>query len=138
MKRLTIKKENFCQFYIQKGGAGHGPEAYMLAYDVRPGTKRMSVRAAASKLLAEPLVQHRLEELREKIRKRHEMKIDDIMAELDENRDLALREKQASAATQATMGKAKVAGFLIDKMQVDVTLRGLKERMRQRKSKGTT
>lgn len=133
MKKLTIKAEAFCQMYVQKGS---GPVAYELAYTVRPGTKRMSVRAAASKMLKEPLIQHRIEQLREKVRKRHELKIDDIMAELDENRDLALKEKQASAATQATMGKAKVAGFLIDKMQVDVTLRGLAERMRARKSKG--
>lgn len=138
MRKLTLKQENFCQAYIRKGGTGQGAEAYLLAYDVKPGTKRMSVRAAASKLLAEPRIKNRIEELREKIRKRHNLQVDDIMAELDENRDLALREKQASAATQATMGKAKVAGFLIDKMQVDVTLRGLKERMRQRKSKGTT
>jgi phage terminase small subunit len=135
MKKLTIKQENFCQVYVQKAS---GFEAYRLAYDVQPGTKAVTVRVSASKLLKEPHIQHRIEQLREKVRKRHQLKIDDIMAELDENRDLALKERQASAATMATMGKAKVAGFLIDKMQVDVTLRGLKERMRQRKSKGTT
>jgi len=135
MKKLTIKAENFCQLYVQKGNRS---EAYKLAYDVRPGTKAITIRVSASKLLKEPHIQQRIDEIREKVRKRHELKIDDIMAELDENRDLALKEKQASAATQATMGKAKVAGFLIDKMQVDVTLRGLAERMRQRKTKGTT
>lgn len=135
MKKLTIKQEAFCQYYLQKAS---GYEAYKLAYDVQPGTKAVSVRVSASKLLKEPHIQYRIEQLREKLRKRRDLQLDDIMAELDENRDLALKEKQASAATMATMGKAKVAGFLIDKMQVDVTLRGLKERMRQRKSKGTT
>lgn len=135
MTKLPIKREKFCMHLVEHGSR---PDAYRFAYNVQPGTKATSIRAECSKIMADPLVKQRIAELKDKIRKRHDLKIDDIMAELDENRDLALREKQASAATQATMGKAKVAGFLIDKMQVDVTLRGLKERMRQRKSKGTT
>lgn len=130
--KLTVKRERFAHFFVLKGS---GPDAYQLAFSVRPGTKRSTMRVEASRLLADPAVAQRIEELREKARKRVDMKLEDLMAELDENRDLALREKQAGAATQATLGKAKIGGFLIDKMQVDVTLRGLKERMRQRKSK---
>lgn len=135
MTKLPIKREKFCMHLVEHGSR---PDAYRYAYNVRPGTKATSIRAECTKIMSSPLVQQRIAELKEKARKRHDLRIDDIMAELDENRDLALQEKQASAATQATMGKAKVAGFLIDKMQVDVTLRGLAERMRQRKSKGST
>lgn len=130
--KLTLKRERFCQLYVQKGTA---VDAYAESFDIRPGTQRTSIRADSTKLMRDPRIQARIAELREKVRKLHDLKLQDIMAELDENRDLALREKQPAAATQATMGKAKVAGFLIDKMQVDVTLRGLAERMRQRKSK---
>jgi phage terminase small subunit len=128
--KLTVKRERFAHLYVEKGSAA---EAYSLAFDVRPGTKRASIRVDANNLLKDPKVKARIEELRERLRKRNDLKLDDLMAELDENRDLALAERQSSAATQATMGKAKLAGFLIDKAQVDVTLRGMAERMRARK-----
>lgn len=130
MIKLTVKRERFAHLYVQKGSA---TDAYSLAFDVRPGTKRASIRVDANNLLKDPKVKARVEELRERLRKRNDLKLDDLMAELDENRDLALSERQSSAATQATMGKAKLAGFLIDKAQVDVTLRGMAERMRARK-----
>ena len=132
--KLTVKRERFAHYFVQKGS---GPDAYELAFNVREGTKRSTIRAEASKLLADPAISQRIAELREKVRKRHNLTMDDILAELDENRDLALREKQSAAATQATMGKAKVGGFMIDKVHVDVTLRGIKERMRLRKLKET-
>ncbi|WP_422096881.1 terminase small subunit [Variovorax sp.] len=130
MIKLTVKREKFAQYFVEKGSAS---DAYTLAFDVRPGAKRQGIRADASKLLKDPNVKARIEELRERVRRRHDMKVEHLLAELDENRDLALAERQASAATQATMGKAKLGGFLIDKAQVDVTLRGMADRMRQRK-----
>jgi len=129
--KLTVKREKFAMRYVQKGSA---VEAYRFAFNVRPNTKAESIRVEANKLVRDPQIAARIQELREKARKLHDLKVEDIMAELDENRELALKVKQPSAATQATMGKAKVGGFLIDKMQVDVTLRGLAERMRARKN----
>lgn len=129
MIKLTIKRERFAQVYVLKGNA---TQAYLEVF-AKPGTKRTSAQAESTKLLRDPLIAARVEELRDKARKVADLKIEDLMAELDENRDLALREKQPAAATMATMGKAKVGGFLIEKMQVDVTLRGLAERMRARK-----
>lgn len=111
---------------------GNGPDAYRAAFDVRPNTKVASIRAEVAKLLANPAISLRIEQLRERIRKSHDLKVEDIMNELDENRDLAIREGQSSAATQATMGKAKVAGFLIEKVQHEITFRGVAERMRNR------
>jgi phage terminase small subunit len=133
MVKLTIKRERFAHLFVQMGNA---MEAYKLAFDVAPTTKAKCIKADAHNLLKDPKVAQRVEELREKVRKLHDLKMEDIMAELDENRDLALREKQPSAANQATMGKAKVGGFLIDKVAVDITLRGLAERMRSRRQKG--
>lgn len=133
MSGLTVKRERFAQQYVRTGNAF---EAYKKSFTYAPTTKSATLRREATRLLADPKVAARIEELREKLRKRHELRLDDLMAELDENRDLALKEKQSSAATQATMGKAKLGGFLIDKVAVDVTLRGLAEKMRLRRQKG--
>ena len=47
---------------------------------------------------------------------RHNVTIDSITAQLDEDRALARNEKQASAAITATMGKAKLHGLVSDKL----------------------
>jgi hypothetical protein len=43
---------------------------------------------------------------------------DALLAELDEERQLALKRAQASAAVQASMGKAKILGLIIDRREV--------------------
>lgn len=133
--RLTIKRERFAQVFVR---TGDGPQAYRAAFDVKPQTKAASIRAEVAKLLANPVIALRIEQLRERIRKAHDLKVEDIMNELDENRDMALREGQSSAATQATMGKAKVAGFLIEKVQHEITFKGVADRMRKRRNERNT
>lgn len=51
----------------------------------------------------------------QKVAKKAEVTVDSLMAELEQARKLALKEKQASAAVTATMGKGKLAGLLVDK-----------------------
>ena len=43
---------------------------------------------------------------------------DALLAELEEERQLALKRGQASAAVQASMGKAKILGLIIDRREV--------------------
>ena len=80
----------------------------------------------ASKLHAKPIVQESIEELREEIQnnKRDEVFFDVAQAfeELEEAREAALApdshgKTQASAAVASTMGKAKIAGLLVDRVQ---------------------
>ena len=70
-------------------------------------------------------VRIRIEELqllaRQQAEAKHLVTISSITKELDENRALAISEKQPSAATQATMGKAKINGLLVDKQEVEST-----------------
>ena len=51
--------------------------------------------------------------------KRHELTIDDLVAELEEARTAALgaENPQSSAAVSATMGKAKLLGLVVDKQE---------------------
>jgi phage terminase small subunit len=112
---LTIKQEKFCMVYIETGNAS---EAYRQAYN----TEKMSneaVNVEASRLMDNPTVSLRLEELKNKHAKRHEITVDTLLAELEENRQAALSAMvvQSSAATAATMGKAKLLGLLVDKQE---------------------
>ena len=116
-KKLTIKQENFCLAYVETGNAS---EAYRKAgYSSAMGDK--TVNEAASRLLKNSNVLARLEELRKPIIERHKITVDDLIAELDENRLAALSAEtvQSSAATAATMAKAKLLGYMTDK--VDLT-----------------
>ena len=127
--KLTIKQERFAQLFVRTGNAA---DAYLQAYACQRGTKRTTLRAEGHKLIQHPEIARRIEQLRERVRKSHDLTVQDILNELDENRELAVREGQASAATQATMGKAKVSGFLVERIQAEITFRGVAERMRQR------
>lgn len=118
MVKLTPKQENFCLAYLETGNAS---EAYRRAYDAEsmtPGT----INVKASELLANDKIAVRLSELREPILKRHAITVDDLLAELEEARRLALETEAPAPAVSATMGKAKLLG--LDKQLIDVTSNG--------------
>lgn len=116
---LTQKQESFVQAYIENGG--NASEAYRTAYNVKPTTKQASIWESASQLLSHPDVASRVQALREEHKERHMVTVDSLIAELEEARLAALGAEtpQASAATSATMGKAKLLG--LDKQVVEMT-----------------
>lgn len=87
------------------------------------GTKQV-----ASEVAARTELQFRVAELLERGARRAEVTIADIARQLDEDREFAKRCEQAGAAVSATMGKAKLFGFLRDKVdlsgEVNVTIAG--------------
>ena len=118
MSNLTPKQENFCLAYLETGNAS---EAYRRAYDAgRMNTD--SISRKAKELLKNGKITARLSELREPILKRHAVTVDDLLAELEEARQLAMGTESAAPAVAATMGKAKLLGF--DKQLVDITSKG--------------
>jgi hypothetical protein len=84
-----------------------------------------SAEVLASRTLRKVQVAARLAELRAEQAKPHEVTIDSLAREFDENRAHALRVDQVAAAVQATAMKAKLFGFMIDRqpVQVEHTLR---------------
>lgn len=50
--------------------------------------------------------------------KRHDVTEDSLLAELEEARQSALGNAQSGAAVQATMGKARITGHIIDRKEV--------------------
>ena len=110
---LTPKQENFCLAYLETGNAS---EAYRRAYEI--GTmKPESVNRKAKELLDNVKITARLTELRAPIIAKAQLTVEDLLAELEEARRLAIDTEQPSPAVSATMGKAKLLG--LDKLVVD-------------------
>lgn len=117
---LTPKQESFCLAYIETGNAS---EAYRRAYSASK-MKEATINRKAKELLDNGKITARLNELRQPIIERHKITVDDLIAELDENRQAALSAGivQSAAATSATMAKAKLLGF--DKQIVELANQG--------------
>jgi phage terminase small subunit len=116
--KLTVKQEAFCLAYIETGNAS---EAYRRAYSAGK-MKPESIRVNAGKLLVSTTVALRISELQAKAAERNAVTVDDLIAELEEARQSALGAliPQSSAAVASTMGKAKILGFLTDKVDATV------------------
>lgn len=119
-KRITQKQKNFCEKYVECGNAA---DAYLHAYNCSTDNRQVA-RNEGYLLLQDPRVQDYVDELREQHRKRHDVTIDDILAEFDENRKLAFSTENAAAANGATMGKAKVLG--LDKKVLELSAKDKK------------
>jgi len=103
---MTPKQELFAQAYLEIGNAS---EAYRRAYNTQANAN--TVNRKASQLLKHPEVSTYIIEQRAAQRKKHKLTIDDILHELEQTRLLALKNKQCSAAINATMSKAKLLGL---------------------------
>ncbi len=113
---LTIKQERFCQKYIELDG--NATESYKQSYD----GSRMSDNAIgveAHRLLENPKISLRINQLKEDLRRVHEITVGKLLGELEEARVAAMTAErpQTAAAINATMGKAKLCG--LDKLVVD-------------------
>lgn len=113
--KLTQKQEAACQAYIEC--KGNQSEAYRQAYDAE-NMKPESVWVEACKVFASPNVAQRVIALQKDHAERHNVTVDTITKELEENRAVGLAEGQSAAMTAATMGKAKIHGLVTDKKEL--------------------
>lgn len=104
---LTPKQQRFVQEYLKDQ---NGTKAA-----IRTGYSEKTAKQQGSRLLTDPRVQAAVKAGQQKVAKKAEVTVDSLMAELEQARKLALKEKQASAAVTATMGKGKLAGLLVEK-----------------------
>ena len=105
---MTPKQELFAQAYLETSNAS---EAYKRAYNTQANAN--TVNRKASQLLKHPEVIKLLADLQAIHRQRHKLTIDDILQELEDARQKALKAEtpQCSAAISATMSKAKLLGL---------------------------
>lgn len=113
-EKLTPKQEAFAQKYIELGCAA---AAYRFAYDSE-NMKPVTIRRKAAELLEHGNVSAHIMRLRKASQQRHLVTVDTITAELEEARTMALDATQPSAAISASMGKAKLHGFITDRAEV--------------------
>jgi phage terminase small subunit len=110
---MTPKQERFCQLYVE---LGNGSEAYRQAYDAKR-MKPESIAVQASKLLTHPKVALMVAQLKADAAERHVVTVDRIREMLLEDRLFARELETPAAAVSATMGLAKLYGFLKDKVE---------------------
>lgn len=112
--KLTKKQEDFLRAYLK---SRNPKDAYKQAFDV----KSMSDQQCAvegNKLLQHPKITLRLRASAEKVQERTGVTIESILAELEEARQMAKMKENAGHMAQATMGKAKVSGLVVDRTEV--------------------
>lgn len=105
---LTPKQELFCQ--AMATGVTLREAQLAAGYAADP--------AIGSRMRDNPRIAARIKELQDEGAAKVGVTQETIAAELEEARQLAIREGQASAAVAASMGKAKLFGLLIDKSEV--------------------
>lgn len=111
---LTDKQEKFAQC-IAKGYTQ--ADAYREAYDCEEMSDNC-LYVNACKLMNNDKVAIRVKELKERALKRYDITVDDLIAELEEAREIAKISSQSSAMVSATMGKGKLLGLVTDKQEV--------------------
>lgn len=84
---LNPNQERFCWEYILHNG--NGSAAYMTAF---PSTKRISARANAARLLKNPKIQARIQEIKEELKRRYAVSADSLVLYLSQALNLDRRE----------------------------------------------
>ncbi len=116
MDRLTPKQEAFCLAYVETGDAS---EAYRRAYDAS-AMSPAAINVEASRLLEHPKITLRLDGLRARLQKRHEITVDSLTGMLKDAYALAMNpEVEApAAAVSAALGLGRLHGLIVDKKHV--------------------
>lgn len=105
---LTAKQEAFALAYVETGNAS---EAYRRAYDVKAATGHSTIYSAASRLLDNPKICARVQQLQEQAAEMCLYTVRDAFTEYEVARQLALQEANPSAAVSAVNGKVKLFGL---------------------------
>jgi hypothetical protein len=90
---------------------------YRAKLDLSQPSKSHPADQAASRLAKSIKVKARIMELSTMAAKRHEITQDTLLEELEQARQAALSNNQASAAVAASMGKAKLCGMIVERKE---------------------
>lgn len=104
---LTAKQERFVAEYLKDLNAKQAA--------IRSGYSPKTAEQQGSRLLRNAQVAAAVRRGQKRVAKKAEITVESLHAELEQARALGLKTKQASAAVAATMGKAKLAGLLVDR-----------------------
>ena len=111
---LTPKREAFAQA-VASGMTQ--ADAYRSAFSVKPVTKPESVQQAASKLMSDPKVASRVDEIRKPAVKRAQISLEAHLERLRRLSEAAEAAEQYSAAISAEVSRGKASGLYTDKVE---------------------
>lgn len=114
MNNLTPKQEKFCLLYMECGNAS---EAYRKTYDTK-SDKPETANRLAKQLLDNIKIASRIDELRGRLVKKSLGTVESLIDELEESRKLAIDNCMPAPAVSATMGKAKLLGLDVQKLNL--------------------
>lgn len=115
MSELTPKQESFA---LAVASGMTQSDAYREAFNVRPTTKTDSINQAASKLMADPKISSRVNELRKPIAEKAMITLEGHISRLKELADIALQNGQVAAAIKAEELCGKASGIYVEKKQI--------------------
>ena len=104
---LTPKQARFVTEYLKDANAKQAA--------IRAGYAVGSAEVQGCRLLRNAQVSAAVAKAQQKVAKRAEVTAESLLEELEEARQLAIREKQTSAAVAASMGKAKIGGHIVER-----------------------
>ena len=122
MSKLTAKQNRFIEEYCSNGF--NATQAAKAA-----GYSEKTSNKMGSENLAKPLIQQGIQAFMGKASERAMVTVESLLAELDENRQIALAAEtpQAGAANTATMGKAKLCGLDIVRTEIKTVVTDSKD-----------
>jgi hypothetical protein len=112
----NTKHENFCRLTIE--GAKYGSTQADIYKRAGYRADGHSAEMAASRLMKKDEIRRRLAELTAPATRKARITAESLLTELEEARAGAVSAEQYGAATAAITAKAKLAGLMIDRMEV--------------------
>ncbi len=124
---LTAKQRRFVEEYLVDHNATQAA--------IRAGYSEKTAYSIGHENLKKPEIAAAIAAGQARLRRKTEVSISSLSEDMRENRDLAVANKQAAAAQQATMGIAKLHGLLVERSEVkttgDMTLAEVRARIKE-------
>lgn len=106
-KGLTAKQARFVAEYLKDQNATQAA--------IRAGYSKATANQQGSRLLANVGVAAALRAKQTRVARKAEITVESLAREFEQARQVALKERQASAMVAATTGKGKLAGLLVER-----------------------
>lgn len=114
---LTPKQERFAQLVAEGKTQA---DAYRGAFDTKPTTKPETIQNSAYKLMTDPDISARVEELRKPIIESVGITLESHLKDLMTLRNLAVKNNQINAAISAEIARGKAAGVSTDRVETTI------------------
>jgi phage terminase small subunit len=121
---LTPKQERFAQLVAEGKTQA---DAYRGAFDTKPTTKPETIQNSAYKLMNDPVISARVDELRKPIIEAVGITLESHLKDLMTLRNLAVKNNQINAAITAEIARGKAAGVSTDRVEATIKTASIKK-----------